>query len=110
MSWTGFTPSSDFVDNTLQTFAPLANLNPGASTQDTSMDQFLTFDEDQALSSRDMQIIGSFEVPLDQQNKGQEIGKFDYTPMADICVCDSLLKNDIANLTKIQYERAMACL
>lgn len=99
MSWAGFTALSssiDFVDDIPKNLAPPASQGPiRLPTLDAFMDPFLNFTENQAILSSDIQLInGAGEPSGQQQEKEQALSKFDYAPMADLCVCDSLMKID----------------
>lgn len=64
------------------------------STLDAFIDPFLTFSENQAVPSGDMQLINNAaESFAQQQEKDQPLNKFDYGPMADLCVCGILIQN-----------------
>ncbi len=44
--------------------------------------------------SSSLQLVNNADEPFGQQEeKEQAVNKFDYTPMADICVCNSLVEN-----------------
>ena len=97
MSWAGFTalsPSIDFVDDIPQSLAPSASVDPTRlPTLDAFIDPFLTFAENQAMPPSDTQLINNAGEPLGQQQvKEEALSKVDYAPMADLCVCDSLMK------------------
>ncbi|RDL39692.1 Uncharacterized protein BP5553_04032 [Venustampulla echinocandica] len=91
MSWAGLTtlsPAIDFVDDIPPSLATSASLDPTSPpTLDAFIDPFLTFVENQAIPSSDLQLISNASEPLDQQQeKEQALNKFDYTPMADLCI------------------------
>ena len=94
MSWErlpALSSSIDFVDDSL---TPLPSLDHASlPTLDAFTDPFLTFTENEAMSSSDMQLISIAGEPLGQQlEKDQALSKFDYGPMADLCVCGSPIK------------------
>lgn len=97
MSWAEFTAPSSlnyFVGDIPPSLAPSASQNSTClPTFDAFIDPFLTFTESQAIPPSDMQLINNTGEPLgSQQEEEQALSKFDYAPMADICVCDPLVK------------------
>lgn len=97
MSWAGFTALSssiDVVDDIPLSIAPSASLDhTRLPTLDAFIDPFLNFAENQAMPSSDMQLIINADEPLGpQQEKEQALSKFDYAPMADLCVCDTFIQ------------------
>lgn len=97
MSWAGFaalSSSIDFVDDIPPSIAPPAIQDPTRRpTLDAFVDPFPAFDGTQAMQSSDMQLFNNAGEPLSkQQEKEQTLSKFDYSPMADLCVRNSLVK------------------
>lgn len=90
MPWEGMASlsSSRMIDNIVSNSATSASL--GAScvpSSDAPIDPFMAFSEDHATSSRDMQLVPSAAVQLDELcGTEQALSHFDYTPMADVCV------------------------
>ncbi len=92
VSWAEFTALSssiDFVDDIPSGLAPSATHPPNLNA---FIDPSITSTENQDMPLSDMQLITNVK-PLDQQHeKEQALSKFDYSPMADLCVCDSFMK------------------
>lgn len=89
MSWAGLNAPSSSINLVDDVPPSPATCLP---TFDASIEPFLTFADDQATSSSDMQLINSASAgrKLGQQKENQQgLGKFDYAQMADICVCYS---------------------
>jgi hypothetical protein len=95
-SWAGFTPlslSNDFGDNPISpSITPSSGLD---ATQLPALDKFLesilTFPENQAMPSSDIQPLHKGgESTAQRQEEEQELSNFDYAPMADLCVCNLL--------------------
>lgn len=108
MSWAGLNAPSSSINLVDDVPPSPATCLP---TFDASIEPFLTFADDQATSSSDMQLINSASAgrKLGQQKENQQgLGKFDYAQMADICVCYShhrvKKKNPPLIFNKIQYE------
>lgn len=107
MSWAGLTAPSSSIDLVDDIPPSPATCLP---TLDAFIDPFLTFADEQATSSSDMQLINSPSArgQLGQQQENQQgLSKFDYAQMADICVCYSLIRSKKMPpliLNKIQYE------
>lgn len=97
--WVGSTilsSSIDFDHDVPPSLAPSAILDPTTLlTLDSFIDHCITLAEDQATPSSNMQHIDNAGEPLgQQQEEEQALRKFDYDPMADLCVCGSLTKKD----------------
>lgn len=95
MPWAGLTTLSssiDFVDDVPPSVTSSAIVDTTRLPLDAFVDPFLNVLEhplDQNMSSSDMQLISSADEPLGQQQEKQAVRKFDYVPMADLCVCNS---------------------
>jgi hypothetical protein len=97
MSWAEFTALSSsigFVDDIPPSLAPSASQDPTClPTPNVFIDPSSTFTESLTASPNDMQLISNFGESLDQEeDKEQALNKFDYAPMADLCVCDTFMK------------------
>jgi hypothetical protein len=97
MSWAGSTALSSSIGSANHIWPgliPSACLDPTRlSAFDEFMDSPLAFAENQAMSSSDMQLVNSASEPPSQQyEEEQALSKFDYGPMADLCVCDAPAK------------------
>ena len=92
MCWAGFpalSSSIDFDDDIPPSLATSSSLDPTRlPTLNACTDPFLTFAENEARSSNDAQLINTADEPLGQQQENEQaLNKFDYGPMADLCVC-----------------------
>lgn len=93
MSWAGLpdlSSSNQFVDGILMNLAPSRSRSGSSylNTLDTSIDPMLTFEDGQFGSSSGMQLINDTIASFSQhEGNEQELSKFDYSPMADLCVC-----------------------
>lgn len=107
MSWAGLTGPSSSIDLVDCIPASPATCLP---TFESFIDPFLTFADSQAATSSDMQLISSVSArrQLGQQQENQQgLSKFDYAPMADICVRYShneVKKDGTLIINRIQYE------
>jgi hypothetical protein len=97
MSWTGspaLSSPTNFIDDNSPRPATSGGLDTSClSALDGYIDPFLTFAENQAAVSSDMQLMNSAGGQLGKQiEEEQALSQFDYAPMADICVCYSFTK------------------
>jgi hypothetical protein len=90
MPWEGMTSlsSSRMIDNIVPNPATSASLDTSCvPSSDALIDRFKAFSEDHATPSKDMQLVTSAGVQLDELcGTDQTLTHFDYTPMADVCV------------------------
>lgn len=98
MSWAGFASLSSPIDIPPSLVSSASLHTTHLSTLD-AVGPFFTFEGNQAMSPRDMQLMISDGEILDQhREKEQALSSFDYAPMADICVCHSPVKHATANV------------
>lgn len=89
MSWVGCTASSSSIGSVghIPPLATSAGLDPaGLATFDEFMETSLEFAENQDVALSDMQLISSASNRPSLPHEEQALNRFDYGPMADLCV------------------------
>lgn len=67
-------------------------------------DQFIILTDSQTTALSDVQLISSISGPIAQQDRDRALSKFDYTQMADICVCFPIeTETDVITDTQTRY-------